>query len=524
MAGVFNPDTVAKQLLRLISCSDSEIISFLTEQFRLYQDIPSVSCASASSVSSHPSFQGRYVVTVSAHGLDQVSCEKLDSKVSVTFMLQQPEHSFSAFACSHPISGSTSSYCDFRTRVSKCMSSIMFSLDDQANGMFQRFKQELFKGLYATELQAHGAEVDETKYGRAGRSETAFELASYPLRHDEKQICRKYDLAPNPISYTDVNQLEYTDSSKTQVWLAPGISVSADLIDMCSGHFGLEINMITSGYGVFVDVHIPGHASRIGVDIFELLQELTGVRSMNQKKSDISSYKKYEDANKKPNQKFTSRLGEYGIPGLTVNPELTQSELLNSVLRQLEIGDAITSGVDPSMVVASFLSKYYGNLHSCLDKSQITDILALNAANVLGVEGEKWLGTIGVKYKTALQLSKFIRKVFILHEFSHFIRPPPPFSITSDEIIAILVEYHKHKQKSDGAIKIDFLDQTCRDCNIKRCRCRCTHSDSKKGGNKKKQKTKKNNKGRNIHRVKRNTKARFRSARNRKYRNKLFFM
>lgn len=526
-------DTLASGLLELFSRPDDVIIVLLGTSLKRFVEIEmdKHGLGGVSAQGSMQEVQGYYRVTVSAHGLDEKSAEPLLKNVETTFMFQQPGHSFSAFACSSPISGPESpTYCDFRTRVFRCMSHIIFSSPFSYDpGMLKQFQQGIFQSMYTNEVAAQkkidSAHPDEGTYGPA--SARSFELLRYPLKHEKKTIHRKYDLMPTSVSPTVKNQLEYANPEGTEVWLVPGISVSADLIDMCkkgkNDDFGLEVVTITTRYGVFVDVYIPGVEPRFDVDIFQLLKELSGTgsegRKFNQMKTDTDMYTKYVDRNdEKTADKLAKYLEKY-IPDL--DSRKTSSELLNSVLSQLEAGVPInTTSIKrdmPNMKIADFLSKYSGNLDSKLNEPQISGILQLNAADVLKDGGIVPIRGIVTDSDTATKLLKFIRKVFIVYEFSKFIRTSMHLSITSDEIIAILAEYHKQKMRSAAGhhISIDFLDQTCRNCGIGSC----AHVGSKQGGsNKKKQKTKKNNKGRKVRNVKRGTKNRFRTARKRKYR------
>lgn len=528
-------DTVATGLLRLSSSPDNaDLVNYLNTEFRNFHQI-SQPPNGVSAQGSMQEVQGYYRVTVSAHGLDEQSAEPPLQNVETTFMFQQPGHSFSAFACSSPISGPGSpTYCDFRTRVFQCMSRIIFSSPASYDpSMLKHFQQGIFQSIYTNELAAQkkidSAPPDERKYGPA--SARPFGLFRHPLDHEKKTIHRKYDLMPTSVSPTDKNQLEYANPEGTEVWLVPGISVSADLIDMCKKgekyDFGLEVVTITTRYGVFVDVYIPGVESRFDVDIFDLLEQLPHLsgsegRKFNQKKTDTAKYKKYVDRNhEKTADNLAKNLEKY-IPGL--DRSKTSSELLNSVLRQLEDGVPIViTSINRDMKIADFLSKYNGNLDSNLEEFQISAILKLNAADVLKDGGIGKILGIVTDYDTATNLLKFIRKVFIVYEFSKFITTSMHLSITSDEIIAILAEYHKQKTKSAAHhISIEFLDQTCRDCGMKGC----THAagpkkNAKMGGTRrKKQKTKKTNKGRKVRNVKRGTKLQFRTTLKRKYRSK----
>jgi hypothetical protein len=529
-------DRVATGLLELSRSDDNSIIKYLLEELsNFHQILQTLSHTSAQGPMQE--VQGYYRVTVSAHGLDEQSFEPPLKNVQATFMFQQPGHSFSAFACSRPISGTGSpSYCDFRTRVFRCMSHIIFSSPASYDpSMLKDFQQGIFQSIYSKELAAEPVTPDPTRFGP--KSASSFGLFDYTLNHEKTQIHRKYDLTPTSVSPTVKNQLEYANSERTEVWLVPGISVSAELIDMCekgkNDDFGLEVVTITSRYGVFVDVYIPGTKPMYDVDIFVLLEKLSGLgqqfRDINQKKKDADKYKKYVSHN---DAKIAAgNLAEYlaaYIPDLG-NHE-TSSGLLNSVLRQLEADPPIpinTTSIPRQMTIADFLSKYNGNLYPKLNEGQISQILSLNAAIVLNDDGYVRIHGIVQDRDTATKLLKFIRKVFIIYEFSKFItKSMSPLSITSDQIIAILAEYHKQKTKSaDHHISIDFLDQTCRDCGINKCEHAAERIDlepplkkAKGGGTRrKKQKTKKTNKGRKV----RGKKPQFRTARKRKYRSKI---
>jgi hypothetical protein len=527
----FNFDLIAQTLLTFISRDDKDIIEYLTQQFQIYQ-------TGRAQGSQQFQFQGKYRVTVSAHGLDEQSFELPLKNVQATFMFQQPGHSFSAFACSRPISGPGSpTYCDFRTRVFRCMSHIIFSSPDSYDpSMLKYFQQGVFQSIYSKELAAQReiepVTPDPTRFGP--KSASSFELFDYTLKHEkETTIHRKYDLTPTSVSPTVKNQLEYANSNGTEVWLVPGISVSAELIDMCekgkNDDFGLEVLMVTSRYGVFVDVYIPGTEPMYGIDIFDLLKQLSplnGSKQINQKKTDSADYEKYASRNDaKTAGKLAKHLAAY-IPELDHHHHETSSGLLNSVLSQLEAGRSInTTNIKSKMTIEEFLSKYDGNLYPKLDEYQISQILSLDAAIVLNDGGYIQIHDIVKDEDTATKLLKFIRKVFIIYEFSIFIKTTSTsLSITSDEIIAILAKYHKQKTMStDHHISIEFLDQTCRDCGMKGCRHVVVKplplSGAKGGGTRrKKQKTKKTNKGRKVRNVKRGKKPQFRTTRKRKYR------
>lgn len=529
----FSFDTAATELLKLLKSDDDRIIAYLREQLDLMK--PSY----VSAQGSRQEVRGYYRVTVSAHGLDEQSFEPPLKNVQATFMFQQPGHSFSAFACSRPISGQGSpTYCDFRTRVFRCMSHIIFSSPASYDpSMLKYFQQGIFQSIYSKELAAQReiepVTPDPTRFGP--KSAISFGLFDYTLKHEkETTIHRKYDLTPTSVSPTVKNQLEYANSNGTEVWLVPGISVSAELIDMGvkgkNGDFGLEVLMITSRYGVFVDVYIPGTEPMYGIDIFDLLKQLSlngsQFKQLNQKKTDSADYEKYASRNDaKTAGKLAKHLAAY-IPKLDHHHHETSSGLLNSVLSQLEAGRSInTTNIQSKMTIEEFLSKYDGNLYPKLDEYQISQILSLDAAIVLNDGGYVQIHDIVKDEDTATKLLKFIRKVFIIYEFSKFITTTSTsLSITSDEIIAILAGYHKHRTGSDTHhISIEFLDQTCRDCGINKC----THvvvkqpplKKARRGGTRrKKQKTKKTNKGRKVRNVKRGKKPQFRTTRKRKYR------
>lgn len=526
-------DRVATGLLELSRSDDNSIIEYLRKQLGPGQMKQMSSDVSAQG--SRQEVRGYYRVTVSAHGLDEQSFEPPLKNVQATFMFQQPGHSFSAFACSRPISGPGSpTYCDFRTRVFRCMSHIIFSSPASYDpSMLKDFQQGIFQSIYSKELAAQReidpVTPDPTRFGP--KSASSFGLSNYTIKHEKETIHRNYDLTPTSVSPTDKNQLEYANSEGTEVWLVPGISVSAELIDMCkkskNDDFGLEVLMITSRYGVFVDVYIPGTEPMYDVDIFVLLEALSGsgsqFRGINQKKKDTDNYKSYVSRNdaKIAAGNLAKYLATY-IPDL--GDHETSSELLNNVLGQIQDGRSInTTSIPRQMTIADFLSKYNGNLDSKLNEDQISQILRLNADTVLNDGGYVPISGIVQNDDTVTKLMKFIRKVFIIYEFSKFITKSMSLSITSDQIIAILAEYHKQKTKSaDHHISIDFLDQTCRDCGINKCEHAAVDQPSRpraKGGGtrRKKQKTKKTNKGRKV----RGTKNRFRTARKRKYRSKI---
>jgi hypothetical protein len=512
----------ATELLKLLGSDDNSIIDYLRVQ------LDQMKSSYVSAQGSRQKVRGYYRVTVSAHGLDEQSFEPPLKNVQATFMFQQPGHSFSAFACSRPISGPGSpTYCDFRTRVFRCMSHIIFSSPASYDpSMLKYFQQGIFQSIYSKELAAQRkiepVTPDPTRFGPKSSS---FGLFDYTLNHEKTQIHRKYDLTPTSVSPTVKNQLEYANSNGTEVWLVPGISVSAELIDMCvkgkNGDFVLEVLMITSRYGVFVDVYIPGTEPMYGIDIFDLLKQLSlngsQFKQLNQKKTDSADYEKYASRNDaKTAGKLAKHLAAY-IPDLDHHHHHeTSSGLLNSVLSQLEAGRSInTTNIKSKMTIEEFLSNYDGNLYPKLDEYQISQILSLDAAIVLNDGGYVQIHDIVKDEDTATKLLKFIRKVFIIYEFSNFITTSTSLSITSDEIIAILAKYHKQKTMStDHHISIEFLDQTCRDCGINKC----THVARRGGTRRKKQKTKKTNKGRKVRNVKRGKKPQFRTTRKRKYR------
>ena len=567
MGPTFDFDLIARTLLEYISRDDTDIIDYLTQQFQTYQ-------AGRAQGSQQLQFQGYYRVTVSAHGLDICSSQKKFENVEATFMFQQPEHSFSAYACSTPIQETSLTYCDFRTTVFWCISQIMCGNDRDA---IREFQKGVFDSLY--KIEKGGAKPDAHRYG-PGLSQ--FVTAQYPLmlsvtcKRGEIQICRRYDLTPSSISSSHgvsvkqpENQLEYTDSQRDRVWLAPGISVSSDLIDMCKrdSDLGLEVSMITSNYGIFIGGSIP----QLGCtqqDVFDLLlrsielpelvlrqgrsaelteqeqQQLDRQELLREIKSRHEKYHGCASANRNAAEQLLGFFQQYidiDLTDIDIIAISTSDQLLDAIFIRIDRGQPIR--IDPPTItdeVGTFLDKYTGNLDTMLSDAQIGTLCSLNK-KVLCKNGEN-IVVSSLQIDTAGRLVIFMRKVFILDELAKHISKnymSPTLSITSDEIIAIVAEYHGQQMRqipcngnSNGPISIEFFDQTCRDCGMKRCK-HASHIESKPsdanpkkkprigGTRRKKQKTKKTNKVRKVRNVKRGTKLQFRTVRKRKYRSKI---
>jgi hypothetical protein len=552
----FDFDLIARKLLEYISRDDTDIIDYLTQQFQTYQ-------AGRAQGSQQLQFQGYYRVTVSAHGLDICSSQKKFENVEATFMFQQPEHSFSAYACSTPIQGTSLTYCDFRTRVFWCISQIMCGTDRDA---IREFQKGVFDSLY--KIEKGDAVLDKRRFG-SGQS---FVDEQHPLmlpltsKRGEIQICRRYDLTPSSISSRakqPENQLEYTDSHshRSRVWLAPGISVSSDLIDMCKrdSDLGLEVSMITSNYGIFIGGSIP----QLGCtqqDVFDLLrsielpelvlrqgrsannpdqEQLDRQELLREIKSRHEKYNSCASANRNDAKQLLDFFQQYIDIDLTGIAISTSDQLLDAIFILIDRGQPIR--IDPPTItdeVRTFLDKYTGNLDTMLSDAQIEEICNL-PKSVLCENGERIVveRILSISLEDAGRLVIFMRKVFILDELAKHLSTndmSPTLSITSDEIIAIVAEYHGQQMQkipgnSNGPISIEFFDQTCRDCGMKKCK-HASHIDSnpsdanttkktRRGGTRRKtQKTKKTNKVRNV---KRGTKLQFRTVRKRKYRSKI---
>ena len=559
----FDFDRIARILLAFISSDNNDIIDYLTQQFQTYQ-------AGRAQRSQQFQFQGYYRVTVSAHGLDIGSSQKKLENVEATFMFQQPEHSFSAYACSTPIQGTSLTYCDFRTRVFGCISQIMCGNHRDA---IREFQKGVFDSLY--KIEKDGAVPDKRRFG-SGQSQFVDE--QHPLmlpltsKRGEIQICRRYDLTPSSISSSHgvrvkqpENQLEYTDSHRSRVWLAPGISVSADYIDMCKRDsvLGLEVSMITSNYGIFMGGSIP----QLGCtqqDVFKLLrsielpelvlrqgrsaelteqeqQQLDRQEILREIKSRHENYHSCASANRNAAKQLLDFFQQYIVIDLTGIAISTSDQVLDAIFIRINRGQPIRIDPPPTITdeVRTFLDKYTGNLDTMLSDDQIGTLCSLHKS-VLCENGEDIVvRSLQIALDTAGRLVIFMRKVFILDELAKYLSThhmSPTLSITSDEIIAIVAEYHgQQMQKIHGPISIEFFDQTCRDCGMKKCKhashIESTSSDAsemkptkkaKMGGTRrKKQKTKKTDKGRKVRNVKRVTNPQFRTVRKRKYRSKI---
>lgn len=462
-----------------------------------------------------------YRVSVSAHGTDMVVMHKpaVSTGSSVEFLFQQPRHNCSAFAYSGLLPRIKKTYCDFRTTLYQCMSKIIFSKQytrnaSEYNGAM-KFQELLFNGLHQHEYRMHTATYnslpDKVIFGNPllHRPFQSFHHNYSHFTTPMQRVSRIYDLDPgfivfNPPSGT--NQLEYTDDTKTRVVLVRGLTLSAHHIDMAKHTRlpGIEVNIITNQYGVYVDT-MNGNKLRFNVDIFDLLDDLhlpdIGRKRTRASKSssddhnssadadtdnDLMKIKKRRHEDTTTNVKSTSLLKQKVFNlflkyGLLVEEEKeypfkSADEILDRVFIRVHNGNAIIPhGIDATDTVGRFLKKYNGNLCELLHPDEIHQLCKRTTVDIL-----------------TTQMSDpfviFVRKVFLLDVISKHLPSKHIPPITSDQIIAILL---KHAQGQNAHIQ--FFDQTCRNCST----AKCMHLSA--GGRKFKKTNRKCTKGKHMH-------------------------
>ena len=497
-------DNIAKDLIK--SSNEPDIVNILSNVIKLI--------ASQTSFSHNYNYNGCYRVAVSAHGTDNVVTGEVSSygdlNVDTTVLFQQPEHNYSAFACSSFIPTIGQTYCDFRTMVFQCISKIIFSNPERYEMYLvpavTDFQEELFRRLYHLEtdmyqqeyMKAYNVMPESTSRFGNPLQHAPFQTFSYNHEHFHKQkIRRRYDLSPGIISFKPplgINQLEYTDNTKNRIFLANGLSLSADLIDMDKNPSipGIEVNMITGNYRIEVDICIDSKP-RFRVNIFDLLDELNipaigSKRTRNSKSpthdsnvyEDLREIKKRRQDEQQSEQKYAESLKrsifklfeKYGVVPDNIHAIATADQLLDLLFTYVNTNPKIIPfAVDPNDQVGRFLDKYNGNLCTLLSPEKIKALCDLNTVSVL---------TDTNTANTHIQaFSVFIKKVFLLDVLSKHLpsRTKNVPSITSDDIIAILSEHYRqhhtqqqhHSRRSNGHIHIHFFDQTCRNCSASKC-------------------------------------------------------
>lgn len=467
-------------------------------------------------------YNGYYRVAVSAHGIDNVVTGDVSSyddlNVDATILFQQAEHDYSAFACSSFIPAIGKTYCDFRTMVFQCISKIIFS--DPARYLVPAvtdFQEELFRSLYRLETAMYQQEYMRTynvmpeSTSRFGNPLQYAPFQTFGYNHDhfyKQKIRRRYDLSPGIISFKPplgINQLEYTDNTKNRIFLANGLSLSADLIDMDKNPSipGIEVNMITDKYRIEVDICIDPKP-RFRVNIFDLLDNLnipaiSNKRTRNSKspnhdnnRYDMDVYEDLREIKKRRQnelqsgeQKYVESLKrsvfklfeKYGVVPDAIHAIATADQLLDLLFTHVNTNPKITPfEVDPNDQVGRFLDKYNGNLCTLLYPEEIEALCKLKTVSVL----------TNTNTNTAIThtpaFSVFIKKVFLLDVLCKHLpsRTKVVPSVTSDDIIAILSEHyrqhhkqqhqhHSHPPNDRNRIHIHFFDQTCRNCSASKC-------------------------------------------------------
>ncbi len=499
---LLNIDAIADILIRL--SNKTEITNSLSNVMASLVTQPSLSS----------NYNGCYRVAVGAHGIDTVVTGEVpsygDLNVDTTVLFQQPEHNYSAFACSTFIPTIGKTYCDFRTMVFQCISKIVFSNPTRyLVPAVTDFQEKLFRSLYRLEtamyqqehMKAYNVMPESTSRFGNPLQHAPFQTFSYNHEHFHKQkIRRRYDLSPGIISFNPpfgTNQLEYTDNTRSRIFLANGLSLSADLIDMDKNPNipGIEVNMITGNYRIEVDICIDSKP-RFRVNIFDLLDELNipaiGRKRTRNSKSlnhdsdvyeDLRAIKKRRQDEQQSEQKYAESLKrsilkifeKYGVvpDDIDIHAIATADQLLDLLFTHVNTSPKIIPfEVDPNDQVGRFLDKYNGNLCTLLSPEKIKALCDLNTVSVL------------TDTNTAIThipaFSVFIKKVFLLNVLSKHLPSRAKFvpSITSDDIIAILSEHYRqqdkqqhqrHSHRSNGHIHIHFFDQTCRNCSASKC-------------------------------------------------------
>jgi hypothetical protein len=511
----FFTDEVINQLISITT--EKGIMSFLLDNLKIFLNRYPQDLEVHSSINDA---DAHYRVSVSAHGTDMVVMHNpaVSTGSSVEFLFQQPRHNCSAFAYSGLLPRIEKTFCDFRTMLYQCMSKIIFSKQyirnaSAYNGVM-KFQELLFNRLHQDEYRMHTATYntvpDNIIFGNPFRHRP---FQSFGHRHSHfttpiQRVCRRYDLDPgfivfNPPSGT--NQLEYTDSTKTRVVLVRGLTLSAHHIDMAMDAKipGIEVNIITNQYGIYVDT-MNGNKVRFNVDIFDLLDELhftdIGKKRTRASKSsrddhnstadtdtdnDLVKIKKRRHEDTTTNVKSTSLLKQKVFNlflkyGLLVEEEKEYSfksadDILDLVFELVHTGNAIIPhGVDATDTVGRFLKKYNGNLCELRSTDEIDQLCKRTTVDIL----KGW---------TSDPFVIFVRKVFLLDVISKHLPSKHIPPITSDQIISILL---KHAQGQNAHIQ--FFDQTCRNCST----AKCMHLST--GGRKFKKTNRKGTKGKHM--------------------------
>ncbi len=509
----FFTDEVINQLISITT--EKGIMSFLLDNLKIFLNRYPQDLEVHSSINEA---DAHYRVSVSAHGTDMVVMHNpaVSTDSSVEFLFQQPRHNCSAFAYSGLLPRIKKTFCDFRTMLYQCMSKIIFSKQYTRNASayngVMKFQELLFNRLHQHEYRMHAATYntvpDNVIFGNPFLHRP---FKSFGHRHSHfttptQRVCRRYDLDPgfivfNPPSGT--NQLEYTDSTKTRVVLVRGLTLSAHHIDMAMDAKipGIEVNIITNQYGIYVDT-MNGNKVRFNVDIFDLLDELhftdIGRKRTRASKSsrddhnstadtdtdnDLVKIKKRRHEDTTTNVKSTSLLKQkvfnlflkYGLLVEEEKEYKSADDILDLVFELVHTSKPIIPhGVDPNDTVGRFLIKYNGNLCELLLPDEIHQLCKRRTVDIL-------------KGQTNDPFVIFARKVFLLDVISKHLPSKDIPPITSDQIIAILL---KHAQGQNAHIQ--FFDQTCRNCST----AKCMHLSA--GGRKFKKTNRKGTKGKHM--------------------------
>jgi hypothetical protein len=439
-----------------------------------------------------------YRVVVSAHGSDTV--KKTTAKVSATteddnvvFTFQQEKHSLPSYECPQGSIDDLSN-SDFRIKLYHIISQIVFENSTISMEAVQEYQRRAFRSLYQRQLQLSDTTDYEGTYG----SLTAKTFVD--VVNPQHSVTRHYSLLPGSLT-GDNCQLEYSDKTKTRVWLLPGITVESRLIELKgSKTLGIECNQISTEYGVFVD-SLDSHGRSITGDIFAILENMDRLMDDKLKKKEKDFFKTYKDECacysrvKSVKKIYDDEVGELNIvqmrslitkytTTLSVGSSSTNSSLIDSLMEYINAGNGFRSdGVKTN--IGDFFGKFNGNFDVWLKGKMRVDTeidsfiqaIELLKTSVLlsdGGSGNHIFAQYGITPLHAGDIVKFIRKVFILNEFRgiKFYRSLPKLFISSDDIITIL-RLHcillTTPTRTQTTPMIYIMDQVCRVCNSEEC-------------------------------------------------------